>query len=71
MYKRQVGGLGDIVQEGNTCYIVEPDSVQIADSIIKFYNDSDKINFKENIKLYNKNFTWKKFIKVIESIIVK
>ena len=64
-----VGGLSEIVQQGNTGYIVEPDSTQISDSIIKFYNDLEKINFKENIKLFNKNFTWEKFIKVIEDIL--
>mgnify|MGYP001158616553 FL=1 len=65
-----VGGLSEIVQQGNTGYIVEPDSTQISDSIIKFYNDSEKINFKENIKLFNKNFTWEKFIKVIEDVLL-
>ena len=66
-----VGGLGEIVQEGKTGYVVKPDSFEIANSIIKYYSNSDKVNFKENIKIYNKNFSWDKFIEVIESFVVK
>jgi len=66
-----VGGLGEIVQEGKTGYLVNPDSDEIANSIIKYYTNSDKINFKENIKVYNKNFSWDKFVEAIQSIIVK
>jgi len=66
-----VGGLGEIVQEGKTGYVVKPDSVEIANSIIKYYSNSDKVNFKENIKIYKKNFSWDKFVEVIQSIVVK
>lgn len=65
-----VGGLSEIVEEGKTGYVVEPDSSDIAEGIVKYYNQVDEINFKENIKLYNKNFTWDKFIEVIERIIM-
>ena len=66
-----VGGLGEIVQEGKTGYLVNPDSDEIANSIIKYYTNSDKINFKENIKVYNNIFSWDKFVEAIQSIIVK
>ena len=66
-----VGGLGEIVQEGKTGYVSNPDSVEIANNIIKYYSNSDKVNFKENIKIYNKNFSWDKFIEIIQSIVVK
>ena len=65
-----VGGLSEIVQEGKTGYVVEADSTEIADGIIKYYNNSEKVNFSKNIKLYNENFTWDKFIKKIERIII-
>ena len=66
-----VGGLSEIVQEGKTGYIVEPESVEIANSIVKYYNNSDKVDFKENIRIYNKNFTWDKFVEIIQSIVAK
>ena len=66
-----VGGLGEIVQEGKTGYVVTPNSVEISNSIIKYYRNSDKINFKEKIKVYNKNFSWDKFVETIQSIVVK
>ena len=66
-----VGGLDEIVQEGKTGYVVTPNSVEISNSIIKYYTNSDKINFKENIKVYNKNFSWDKFVETIQSIVVK
>jgi len=66
-----VGGLDEIVQEGKTGYVVKPDSFEIANSIIKYYSNSDKVNFKENIKIYNKNFSWDKFIEVIKSFVIK
>ena len=46
-----VGGLGEIVQEGKTGYLVNPDSVEIANSIIKYYTNSDKINFKVSLPI--------------------
>ena len=66
-----VGGLGEIVQEGKTGYVVTPNSVEISNSIIKYYRNSDKINFKEKIKVYKKNFSWDKFVETIQSIVVK
>ncbi len=66
-----VGGLGEIVQEGKTGYVSNPDSVEIANSIIEYFSNSDKVNFKENIKKYNKNFSWDKFIEIIQRIVVK
>ena len=44
---------------------------EIADGILKYYNNSDKINFVENIKSYKENFTWNKFIEKIERIFIQ
>ena len=66
-----VGGLSEIVQEGKTGYVVYPEPNEIADGILKYYNNLDKINFVENIKSYKDNFTWNKFIEKIERIFIQ
>ena len=48
-----------------------PEPNEIADGILKYYNNLDKINFVENIKSYKDNFTWNKFIEKIERIFIQ
>ena len=46
-----VGGLAEFVDNSKTGYVIQPDSQKdLIDGIINFFNQREKINFKENIK---------------------
>ncbi len=58
-----VGGLGEIIENGKNGYIVEPDNPKkLSESIIKFYKENKEFDFSENIKITAGKFSWEKFI---------
>ena len=63
-----VGGLPEIVQEGKTGFICEPDPKQIADRIKKYFN-SDPEKFSLFISEYKRQFSWENFVKVLLELI--
>jgi D-inositol-3-phosphate glycosyltransferase len=67
-----VGGLGEVVLDGITGYVVPPnDPVALAEAIGKFYFEGKESAFSSNIKNEKNKYSWEYFIEVIESIISK
>jgi len=65
-----VGGLPDVVDNGKTGIIVKSkDSEELANAVINYFKNNKEIEFKENIKIKNKEFSWDKLIKDIESLV--
>ncbi len=65
-----VGGLGDIVKNNKTGYLVKPrNGEQIARAIIAFYRDGAPDRFKDNIALMKKELSWEHLCeKIIQEI---
>lgn len=62
----KVGGLPDVVREGETGYIVPPKQPELlAKAIIHFYDNMDKIDFAENIRKNSHFFSWESLSKKI------
>ena len=64
-----VGGLSEIVNEGKPGYVIQSDAGSIANGILQFYNDYERVNFTDKIKSYKQRFTWHEFIHQLENII--
>jgi len=64
-----VGGLSEIVNDGKTGYVVQPDAGSIANGILQFYNDYERVDFADQIESYKQRFTWNEFIHQLENII--
>jgi glycosyltransferase involved in cell wall biosynthesis len=65
----KVGCLPEVVKNGETGYLVSPNSSkQIAKSIIKFYQKKQANEFIENIKKNNYRFSWDRIVDVIEEL---
>lgn len=60
-----VGGLSEIVIDGEVGFVVEPNENQIAIAIERFFDENLEDQFVENIKNHKKNFEWTKMIESI------
>lgn len=62
-----VGGLSEIVIDGKTGYVVNPDPNDLTNAINKFFTENKFQEFYNNIKEYKKEYSWKTFAdKLIE-----
>src|SRR3972149_7514468 len=67
----KVGGLKEFVDDGETGFLVDPESViALANGIKTFFDSKDKIDFTSNIKKRLGNNLFYKFAEIFEQIIV-
>ena len=60
MIVTEVGGLREIVPDGQTGLVVEPDAEAIAGAIARFYDERLGEPFRRNILSYRERFTWER-----------
>jgi glycosyltransferase involved in cell wall biosynthesis len=66
-----VGGLAEFVDDGKTGYVIKPDSQKnLVDGIVNFFEQRQKINFKENIKNRVSQNSFNNLPKLFEKIII-
>jgi len=58
MLVTNVGGLSEIIPDGKIGYVVEPDSSEIANALIDFYQKDRIAEFETNIIEEKKKFSW-------------
>jgi len=63
-----VGGLPEVVVDGETGFICEPNPNSIADGIVKYFNMNPYF-FSQNINEYKKRFSWDNFVKVVLELV--
>lgn len=63
-----VGGLGEFVPDGEVGYVVNPDSKEVADAILKFYDGSKEESFVLNIANLKEKYSWKYFLNNLKSL---
>lgn len=62
-----VGGLPDVVEDGETGYIVEPENPQaIADAVVRFFCEGQAQRMQENIGKEAYRFSWERMAEVLE-----
>lgn len=67
-----VGGLGEVVFNEKTGYLIEKENPkQLADTILKYYSDKKESEFVNNIKNESAKFSWKKFVNEMMKLIDK
>lgn len=62
MVVTNVGGLPELVPDGKTGYVAEPDPQSIATAIMRFYED-DTDRFHHNLVAEKKKYSWDSFVK--------
>ncbi|MBP5547824.1 MAG: glycosyltransferase [Bacteroidales bacterium] len=67
MLVTDVGGLAEIVPDGKIGYVVQPDERQIADAIIRFYDEQRETPFTVAVAEEKKKYSWQNMVKAIDS----
>lgn len=62
MVVTNVGGLPEVVPNGKTGFVTNPDSKEIADAILKFYEPGSLPELKQNIISEKQKYSWDTFI---------
>jgi len=63
----RVGSLPLTIDDGHTGYLVEPGNpAAIADAVLRFFREGKGPEFIENIKQAKKQFSWERFVELIE-----
>lgn len=68
MIVTNVGGLAEMVPNGETGYVVMPDAKAIAAAIRKYFSEENFFAFVKNIQEEKKRFTWDRMVRVIEEL---
>lgn len=68
MIVTNVGGLHEVVPNGKTGFVAEPNAASIADAIIKFFQKDAIHSLQENISEEKKKYSWEVFIDVLMKV---
>lgn len=65
-----VGGLPDVVEDGKTGYVVEPEnSTALADAVVRYFKENRKEEFEENVKKEAYRFDWDRMVETVERLV--
>ena len=68
MVVTDVGGLREIVPDGEVGYVTAPESEAIAAAIRRFYDEQKAEPFRTQILRYRERFTWEKMAQNFEAL---
>ncbi len=70
MISTNVGGLPEVIADGKTGYLVEKENPeQLAEAILKYYNENKETEFVNNIKNEAEKYSWGEFVKGIMELV--
>ena len=68
MITTDVGGLAEIVPDGKVGYVVNPEVKEIADAILRFYENDKEKAFVEGVKQEKMKYTWENMLRTIDKL---
>lgn len=68
MITTDVGGLAEIVPHGKVGYVIQPDVVELANAIVKFFGENKEAEFVNNLKVEKQKYTWDKMLQAIGEV---
>ncbi len=68
----QVGGLAEVVRQGETGYLVPPDDPDaLAGKIRQYFSENRKAEFRRNIVSFRERLTWGQVVSSIEDLVLE
>lgn len=64
-----VGGLAEFVPDGKVGFVTEPDEKQLADAILRYYDEQREEEFSKNAANEKKKYTWGKMVDAIDELV--
>ena len=65
-----VGGLPDVVEDGKTGYVVDPENpTALADAVVRYFKENRKEEFEENVKKEAYRFDWDRMVETVERLV--
>ncbi|WP_161889319.1 glycosyltransferase [Pontibacter russatus] len=71
MVVTNVGGLAELVPDGEVGYVVAPEPEAIATAVARFFTSGEAATFSRNIRHHKKKFSWEFFVKAIWDMAAK
>lgn len=68
MVVTNVGGLPEIVPDGKAGFVVKPDSQEIADAIVRYFEEDWQQRLTEGVREEKKKYAWDKMTAAIDSL---
>ena len=64
-----VGGLPDVVENGKTGYVVEPENPDaLADAVVRYFVEDKEEEFGENVKKEAYRFDWERIVETVQRL---
>lgn len=64
-----VGGLAEMVQDGQTGYVVPPESPKaLAEAVLRFYRENREEAFVRNVQRERKKYSWEHMVEAVETL---
>ena len=68
MLVTDVGGLAEIVHNGEMGYVVKPEAKAIADALVDYYSNHYEASFTDAVREEKKKYGWDKLVEMIENL---
>ena len=64
-----VGGLAEVVRDGETGFVVPPDDpAALAEAVVRYYRDGCEARFMERIRVEKHKYSWDRMTEAIETL---
>lgn len=68
MIVTRVGGLPEIVPDGEVGYVVDVDAAAVADALYAFYTQADRLALRQNVTRLARQYTWDSLVGLVERL---
>lgn len=68
MIVTRVGGLPEIVPQGEAGYVIDQDAAELADAVLDFYQNEKAVSLKEGVARMKQQFSWTVFTATLEEL---
>ncbi len=69
MVVTNVGGLPEIVPDGQVGFVVDTNEKALADAILRFYNEGLEEKFSRGAEVFKQHFSWQRMVDTIDQLL--